>query len=124
MITTDHLINSREDLNLVLEAVTNFANQHWPAIKVFLDSQSTRGFSGTIDDALMVNVATFGDRTMITIMPTGQQELFVSVAADQASNLKIYPTGRMGLQSCRAKSLQQILEWLSIAQFPELTPIS
>jgi hypothetical protein len=90
MITTDHLINSGEDLASAMQAVTRFARV-WPKVKQ-MASQAIR-LSGATQN-LRVNVATTAGRTMITITPTGEEGLFVSLVADQFSE---FPDGRMGL---------------------------
>jgi hypothetical protein len=117
MITTDHLINSGEDLTPAMQAVTRFARV-WPKVKQ-MASQATR-LSGATQN-LRVNVATTAGRTMITITPTGEEGLFVSLVADQFSE---FPDGRMGLHAVLSNSMEEMIAWLGMVQenFPELQP--
>jgi hypothetical protein len=117
MITTDHLINSREDLDSAMQAVTRFSTV-WPTVKQ-VASQSI-SLSGATQN-LTVHVATTAGRTMITITPPGEEGLFVSLVADQFSE---FPDGRMGLHAVFSNSMEEMLGWLGIVQenFPELQP--
>ena len=122
MITTDHLISSssREDLQSAMQAVTRFATV-WPQVKL-VASQSI-SLSGATQN-LTVHVATTAGRTMITITPAGEKGLFVSLVADQLSELSEFPDGRMGLHAVFSNSMEEMLGWLDVVQenFPELQP--